>query len=165
MPRSGVAIPVDPGEYCAAANSSLLYRVAHGSCAKRHAIRAERVGHDMSQGYVLTQYFYTQLGPFERTPASLKESIGEMVYGMDVPQELGQLKNIHFVEEGSADIVRRTPLEAARSGPGGDRPGEGRSEDGCRSLRDSPQAAHCRASSCEFYPRPRRPDEREDRRR
>jgi len=34
-----------------------------------------------------------------------------MVYGMDVQQELGKLKNIHFVEEGSADIVRRAPVE------------------------------------------------------
>ena len=106
--ETGVAIPVIPAN-TAHSDLDLLYRAHTTAVQKDGAIREERVGHDMTEGYVLTQYFYTQLIPFERSPASLKESIGEMVYGMDVPQELGRLKNIHFVEEGSADIVRRTP--------------------------------------------------------
>ena len=37
----------------------------------------------MADGYVLTEYFYGVFAAFERAPQSFKESIGEMVYGMD----------------------------------------------------------------------------------
>ena len=106
--ETGIAIPAIPAN---TAHSELdpVYRAHAAAVQKDNAVREERVGHDMTEGYVLTQYFYNQLIPFEHSPASLKESIGEMVYGMDVPQELSRLKKIHFAEEGSADIVRRTP--------------------------------------------------------
>src|ERR1700758_2984798 len=61
----------------------------------------------MVEGFVLTQYFYTQLVQFEKSPASLKESIGEMVYGMDVSQEISRVKKIEFVEQTSPDIVQQ----------------------------------------------------------
>jgi Flp pilus assembly protein TadD len=106
--ETGVPIPLIPAN---TAHSELdpLYRAHTAAVQKDSAIREQLVERDMIEGYVLTRYFYAQLIAFEHSPASLKESIGEMVYGMDVPQELGRLKNIHFVEEGSADIVRRTP--------------------------------------------------------
>jgi hypothetical protein len=105
---TGIAIPAIPAN---TAHSELepIYREHTQAQQKDNAIREEQVGRNMAQGYVLTQYFYTQLVPFERSPASLKESIGEMVYGMDVPQEMSRLKGIHFAEEGSADVVMRAP--------------------------------------------------------
>jgi tetratricopeptide (TPR) repeat protein len=106
--ETGVVIPRIP-ENTAHSELDPLYRAHIAAVQKDSAIREQRVGRDMTEGYVLTQYFYTQLIAFEHSPASLKESIGEMVYGMDVSQELGRLKNIHFVEEGSSDIVRRAP--------------------------------------------------------
>jgi tetratricopeptide (TPR) repeat protein len=108
--QTGVAIPSIPAN---TAHSELepVYRDHMAALQKDNAVREQLVGVDMAEGYVLTQYFYTQMASFEHTPTSLKESIGEMVYGMDVQQELGKLKNIHFVEEGSADIVRRAPVE------------------------------------------------------
>ncbi|MGA7316895.1 MAG: tetratricopeptide repeat protein [Silvibacterium sp.] len=108
--QTGVAIPSIPAN---TAHSELepVYREHMAALQKDNAVREQLVGVDMAEGYVLTQYFYTQMASFEHTPTSLKESIGEMVYGMDVQQELGRLKNIHFVEEGSADIVRRAPVE------------------------------------------------------
>ena len=108
--QTGVAIPSIPTN---TAHSELepVYRERMAALQKDNAVREQLVGVDMAEGYVLTQYFYTQMASFEHTPTSLKESIGEMVYGMDVQQELGKLKNIHFVEEGSADIVRRAPVE------------------------------------------------------
>ena len=63
----------------------------------------------MSQGYILTAYFYDQLKPFEGDPASLKDSIGEMVYGMDVDAEIRRSKTIPFAAEGSQDVVHRVP--------------------------------------------------------
>ncbi|HEY0796634.1 MAG TPA: hypothetical protein VGD64_12720 [Acidisarcina sp.] len=75
------------------------------------AIRQRPVDEAMSQGYVLTQYFYDALERFERGPTSIKESIGEMVYGMDVDIQVRQAKKIEFAAEGSSDVVRRTPRQ------------------------------------------------------
>ena len=104
--ETGVQIPKIPANI---ARSELdpVYRERQAALQKDGAIRQDLVSHDMVEGYVLTQYFYNQLIQFERSPASLKESIGEMVYGMDVPQEVGHLKGIQFVEEGSSDVIRR----------------------------------------------------------
>ena len=41
----------------------------------------------MRQGWVLTDYFYDQLGQMEHDTTSLKDNIGQMVYGMDVDRE------------------------------------------------------------------------------
>ena len=105
---TGVEIPKIPADI---ARSELdpVYRQRQAAIQKDGAIRQDLVNRDMVEGYVLTQYFYTQLIQFERSPASLKESIGEMVYGMDVYQEMGHLKDIQFVEEGSSDVIRRAP--------------------------------------------------------
>jgi hypothetical protein len=73
-------------------------------------IRSQAVEKDMQQGYVLTEYFYHQMIGFERTPTSLAESIGPMVYGMDVPAEVNRVKNLHLVfTAGGNDILSRTP--------------------------------------------------------
>jgi hypothetical protein len=73
--------------------------------------RQKVVDTDMSQGYVLTQYYYDQLGPFEEHSASLKESMGEMVYGMDVETELSRAKHVQFAETGSSDVVSHAPRQ------------------------------------------------------
>ena len=76
------------------------------------AVRANAVYQSMVAGFVLTQYFYDQLVAFERTPDSLKEAIGPMVYGMDIDQQTHRARDVHFAEEGSSDVIRhatRTP--------------------------------------------------------
>ncbi len=76
------------------------------------AVRQNAVNQSMVQGFVLTQYFYDQLIAFERTPDSLKEAIGPMVYGMDIDQQTHRARDIRFAEEGSSDVIRvttRTP--------------------------------------------------------
>jgi hypothetical protein len=87
-----------------------VYREHNADIQKDTGIREQAVGRSMAQGYVLTQYFYDQLVAFERTPASLEASIGEMVYGMPVDQELNRAKAVHFVEEGTQDVLRRAPV-------------------------------------------------------
>lgn len=79
--------------------------------AKDAAIRHERVQHDMEEGFVLTRYFYDQLAKFETEPQSFKESIGEMVYGMDVPSEMSSIKQIKFSQAGASDVVRKVPRQ------------------------------------------------------
>jgi hypothetical protein len=75
------------------------------------AARQHVVDQDMAEGFVLTQYYYDQLGPFEQHSASLKESIGEMVYGMDVETETSRAKHIQFAETSSSDVVRHAPRQ------------------------------------------------------
>jgi hypothetical protein len=55
---------------------------------KMDVIKWATVKHDMTQGFVLTQYFYEQLLQFEKDPASLRDTIGEMVYSMDMDQQV-----------------------------------------------------------------------------
>ena len=78
---------------------------------KAEAVRQTAVRQSMEQGYVLTAYFYERLAAFEKEPQSLKESIGEMVYGMDVPSEMGRIKKIEFAQQGSGDVVHRSPRQ------------------------------------------------------
>ncbi len=75
---------------------------------KVDAVRWAAIQHDMTQGFVLTQYFYEQLVPFEKDPASLGDTIGEMVYGMDIDQQVHRAKNIDFDAQADGDVLQRT---------------------------------------------------------
>jgi tetratricopeptide (TPR) repeat protein len=75
---------------------------------KVDAVRLAAVHHDMTQGFVLTQYFYEQLIQFEKDPAGLKDSIGEMVYGMDVEQQIHRARQIDFDKESDGDVLQRS---------------------------------------------------------
>jgi tetratricopeptide (TPR) repeat protein len=75
--------------------------------AKQEQVRLGRVRHDMSQGWVLTAYFYEQMTRFEKDPASLKDTIGELVYSMDVEHEDNRAKHVVFDKEADGDVLRR----------------------------------------------------------
>jgi predicted negative regulator of RcsB-dependent stress response len=75
---------------------------------KVDAVRWATVHHDMTQGFVFTQYFYEQLIQFEKDPASLKDTIGEMVYSMDVDQQVKRARNIDFDKEADGEVLGRS---------------------------------------------------------
>lgn len=75
---------------------------------KVDAIRVATVQHDMTQGFVLTQYFYEQLIQFEKDPASLSDTIGEMVYSMDVDQQVHRARNIEFDKQADGEVLGRS---------------------------------------------------------
>jgi tetratricopeptide (TPR) repeat protein len=75
---------------------------------KVDAVRVATVHHDMTQGFVLTQYFYEQLMQFEKDPASLKDSIGEMVYSIDVDQQVHRARAIEFDKEADEEVLGRS---------------------------------------------------------
>ena len=108
--ETGVVIPKAPTNVRKAETEEIdrSIRQARDQIA---AIKHARVQHDMQEGFVLTQYFYDRLAVFEGEPQSFKESIGEMVYGMDVPAEMGKIKQVQFLPEGSTDVVKRTPRQ------------------------------------------------------
>ncbi len=75
---------------------------------KVDAVRLATVHHDMTQGFVLTQYFYEQMLQFEKDPASLKDTIGEMVYSMDVDQQVRRVRMLDFDKEADEDVLMRS---------------------------------------------------------
>jgi hypothetical protein len=107
---TGVVIPKAPANM-RKADMEEVDRSIRDARDKDASIRHARVQHDMEEGFVLTQYFYDRLGAFESEPQSFKESIGEMVYGMDVPSEMSRIKQVKFLPEGSSDVVHRMPRQ------------------------------------------------------
>jgi hypothetical protein len=83
----------------------------NASVEAAEAVRRHAVQEDMADGYVLTEYFYSAFASFERAPQSFKESIGEMVYGMDVTVELNRAKHTTFNQQPSTEVVQRSPRE------------------------------------------------------
>ena len=75
------------------------------------AARRNAVQLDMRQGWVLTGYFYDRLAEMQRDGSSLKESIGQMVYGMDVDRERHHDEQISFLPQVTHDIVKRAPRQ------------------------------------------------------
>jgi tetratricopeptide (TPR) repeat protein len=75
---------------------------------KVDAVRVAAVRHDMTQGFVLTQYFYEQLVMFEKDPASLRDTIGEMVYGMDIDQQSHRAGMIEFDKQADGDVLQHS---------------------------------------------------------
>ena len=76
--------------------------------AKMEQVRVAKVRHDMAQGYVLTAYFYEQMIRFEHDPAGLKDTIGELVYSMDVDHEVHRARAVTFDKEADDDPLRRS---------------------------------------------------------
>lgn len=72
-------------------------------------LRQKQVDLDMRQGWTLTQYFYEQLIALEHNPEGLDQSMGQMVYGMDVGREQHRDQQISFLPQGSGEFVRRAP--------------------------------------------------------
>ncbi len=68
-------------------------------------VRRKQVIADMRSGWVLTSYFYDKLALTDREGVSLKDNMGELVYGMDVSFEEARAKKVPFFAEGSPDIV------------------------------------------------------------
>jgi len=75
---------------------------------KVDAVRVATVRHDMTQGFVLAQYFYEQMIEFEKDPAGLRDTIGEMVYSMDVDQQVHRARQIDFDKSADGDVLMRS---------------------------------------------------------
>jgi len=74
---------------------------------KSEVVRRKQIDTDMHQGWVLTEYLYEKLTQMDHDGISLKEDIGQMVYGMDVYHEQNRAKNIQFFPESSSEVLSR----------------------------------------------------------
>jgi tetratricopeptide (TPR) repeat protein len=77
------------------------------------AVRRKAINLDMRQGWILAGYFYDQVGQMGRESISLKEDMGQMVYGMDVQHEQHAARQIAFLPQGSGDVLSRGPRQLA----------------------------------------------------
>ncbi|MEO6807127.1 MAG: hypothetical protein ABI286_12880 [Edaphobacter sp.] len=75
------------------------------------AVRRKAVNLAMRQGWVLVDYFYDQIGTMEKDGVSLRENMGQMVYGMDVDHERHKDQQIAFLPQGSHDVLRRATTQ------------------------------------------------------
>jgi tetratricopeptide (TPR) repeat protein len=105
---TGLPIPAKPDTKD---RQELAHYDAMMSAYERDAEQARRkqVDLDMRQGWTLTEYFYNQLIQLEHDPEGLNESMGQMVYGMDVDRERHREEQIQFLPVGSSEYVRRAP--------------------------------------------------------
>ena len=71
------------------------------------AVRRNAANLATRHGWILTNYFYDQLIEQEHSGVSLKDNIGQMVYGMDVYRQRHTAEQISFLPEESHDFVRR----------------------------------------------------------
>jgi tetratricopeptide (TPR) repeat protein len=110
----GIALPVRPGSLRERVDQERY--VAEMSVYERQAevVRRRRVDLDMRQGWVLVEYFYNHLGEMQKEGTSIKDDMGQMVYGMDVERERHHDEQIAFLPTGSGgDVIRRTPRPLA----------------------------------------------------
>ena len=72
--------------------------------AKQAAMQAA-----MSEGFVLTQYFYDCLVKFEKDPAGLNDSYGIWLMQLDVPTEAKRARNVAFAKSSTEEVVHAGP--------------------------------------------------------
>ena len=111
----GFAKPAKPGAVKARTEIDAYNQALIDYEKKAEAVRRRQVLLDMESGWVLTGSFYDKLAIQDREGVSLKESIGEMVYGMDVPAEVSAAKKIPFFAPDSTNLVAGAGITHARS--------------------------------------------------
>ena len=74
---------------------------------KSTPLQAEKdVADDMSDGFVLTKYFYDSLAKFEKDPTSLKDAFGDFLYTLDVGSLAKRASEIHFRAKARTEVVK-----------------------------------------------------------
>jgi tetratricopeptide (TPR) repeat protein len=106
----GIALPAKPGPLRERVDQERYGAEMASYNREAELVRRRRVELDMRQGWVLVDYFYNRLGQMEKEGTSLKDEMGQMVYGMDVDSEQRHDEQIAFLPQGSGgDVMRRSP--------------------------------------------------------
>lgn len=77
------------------------------------AQREEAVNTSLAQGYILTRYFFDVLKQFEKDPAGLRNTYGQMLTDIDVHREQKRASEIEFARKADPEV-----LHLARPVPG-----------------------------------------------
>ncbi len=68
-------------------------------------VHSQQAEISMKQGYILTRFFYDQLEQFEKSPTSLRDAFGDIMYALDADRERKRAANIVFSKQGSSEIL------------------------------------------------------------
>lgn len=85
--------------------------------ANRRATQSEQdhaVEESMSQGFVLTRYFYDKLISFEKDDIGFKNALPGMISGIDVRREVRQTAQIQFATESDPEILHLARAKEGR---------------------------------------------------
>ncbi len=74
------------------------------------AVRRNTADASTHHGWILTDYFYDELIREEHDNISLKENIGQMVYGMDVDRQRHFAQQLTFTPDTTGEVVRRAAV-------------------------------------------------------
>jgi hypothetical protein len=109
----GIPKPVRPNPQQVKVRADLERYDADMSAYEHQAetVRRKAVDLAMRQGWILVDYFYAEIGSMERDSVSLKDNMGQMVYGMDVDRERHKAQQIAFLPSGSHDVLRRATTQ------------------------------------------------------
>jgi hypothetical protein len=67
--------------------------------------RLAAVQESVHQGYVLTNFFYNALIPFEKDPVSLRNALQDMLSKIDTRAEVKQAEQLQFVSKADSDVL------------------------------------------------------------
>jgi tetratricopeptide (TPR) repeat protein len=59
----------------------------------------------MSQGYILTGYFFEQLRTFEADPVGMRDAFGDMLAKIELDRERKRIANIPFTSQAAPDVM------------------------------------------------------------
>lgn len=77
-------------------------------------VRRATVRSDMTQGFILTKYFYDQFSIFQNSPSTtLQQAVGEMVYGMNADIEKHRVEHIEFASHTDQDVAQSVSAQSA----------------------------------------------------
>src|SRR3954469_2700423 len=72
---------------------------------QEESLREAAVTDAVSEGYVLTQYFYETLKAFEKEPAGIKDSYGNWLYNLSLSREQKRAREIVFKDRAAPELV------------------------------------------------------------
>jgi hypothetical protein len=85
-----------------------------GSKQTPEAMRLQAVDDAVKQGYILTKYFYNSLLTFEKDPAGLRATYGDLLDGIDLKQQEKAAQEVQYAQVSEPELVQLSRLEDRR---------------------------------------------------
>jgi hypothetical protein len=88
-------------------NESLI-RAIEARTARPNAAESDRqayVQRAVSEGFVLTRYFYDALAKFEKESTGMKDAYGDLLHGIELERERKRARQIEFAPEATPEVV------------------------------------------------------------
>jgi hypothetical protein len=77
--------------------------------------REAYVQRSVSEGFVLTHYFYEALAAFEKESTGMKDAYGDLLYNIDVDHERKRARGVQFAPEAAPEVISASKAYSAPS--------------------------------------------------